>query len=169
MTTYIQDAIRTESQQFNAERPRLLHAALGIVTELMEYYDSEGDINAKEELGDVYWYVAIAADELELTFDEIKESHNGIGTPEIAMGGLCDVIKRASFYGVPFDTQKFTQWLGLILHWLERHCRGWKITPEECMAANIAKLRKRFPDKFTTDNAVNRDKDAEIEAVKASR
>jgi hypothetical protein len=169
MTTYIQEAIRTESQQFNPARPRLLHAALGIVTEIMEYFDNEDEINAKEELGDVYWYVAIAADELGMTFDEIKASHDGVGTTYSAIGGLCDVVKRANFYGVPFDTETFTQWLGLTLHWMERICVYENVTPEECMAANIAKLSARFPDKFTTVNAVNRDKDAEIEAVKTSR
>lgn len=168
MDNYIKQATRTESLQFSAERPRLIHATLGIVTELMEYYESEDDVNLAEELGDVYWYIAIAMDELDLTLDDIKSAHNGLGTTYMAIGGLCDVIKRSSFYGVPFDTETFTKWLGLTYHWLNLHCQHEGITPEQCMNANIAKLRKRFPEKFTTHDAVNRDTDAEMNALKGS-
>jgi len=156
MTTYIQQATRTESLQFNAGSPRLLHATLGIVTELMEYEDAVDDNNALEELGDIYWYVAIAADELGLTFDELKEqSPSSVFYHEI-VGGLCDVMKRSCFYGVHTDIPRFTKYIGMLLHWLDWACKMNDTTPEERMTANIAKLRKRFPEKFTTQDAVER-------------
>jgi NTP pyrophosphatase (non-canonical NTP hydrolase) len=156
MHNYIQQATRTESLQFNAGSPRLLHATLGIVTELMEYEDAVDDDNALEEIGDIYWYVAIAADELGLTFDELKEqAPSGVFYHEI-VGGLCDVVKRSCFYGVHTDIPRFTKYIGTLLHWLEWACKMNDTTPEERMEANIAKLRKRFPEKFTTQDAVER-------------
>ena len=156
MHNYITEATRTESLQCNAGSPRLLHATLGIVTELMEYEDAVDDDNALEELGDIYWYVAIAADELGLTFEELKEqAPSGVFYHEI-VGNLCDVMKRACFYGVQTDIPRFTKYIGMLLHWLDWACKMNDTTPEERMEANIAKLRKRFPEKFTTQDAVER-------------
>ena len=156
MHNYIQQATRTESLQFNAGSPRLLHATLGIVTELMEYEDAVDDENALEELGDIYWYVAIAADELSLTFDELKEQGASNVFYHEIVGGLCDVMKRSCFYGVHTDIPRFTKYIGMLLHWLDWACKMNDTTPEERMSANIAKLRKRFPEKFTTQDAVER-------------
>ena len=156
MHNYIQQATRTESLQFNAGSPRLLHATLGIVTELMEYEDAVDEDNALEELGDIYWYVAIAADELGLTFEELKEqSPSSVFYHEI-VGGLCDVMKRACFYGVHTDIPRFTKYIGMLLHWLDWACKMNDTTPDERMKSNIYKLRKRFPEKFTTQDAVER-------------
>jgi hypothetical protein len=35
------------------------------------------------------------------------------------------------------------------------------VTPEQVKTINMAKLRKRFPEKFTTEHALERDLDAE--------
>lgn len=40
------------------------------------------------------------------------------------------------------------------------------VTPEQAQAANIAKLKARYPAKFTEENAVNRDIEAERIALK---
>lgn len=80
MKDFIQQAIRTESQNFFTPNPRLLHAAIGCVTEAGEmldalkkqmFYGKELDlVNFKEEMGDLLWYLAIAMDELGTTFSE---------------------------------------------------------------------------------------------------
>lgn len=85
MTTYIQDAIRTESIpdiQPSLEQIRLLHAAMGLSTESGEFVDAMKKnifygkpidrTNLKEELGDLFWYMAIAADALGTTFEELQ-------------------------------------------------------------------------------------------------
>ena len=36
-------------------------------------------------------------------------------------------------------------------------CKEWNINFEECLDLNINKLKIRFPDKFTEENALNRD------------
>jgi NTP pyrophosphatase (non-canonical NTP hydrolase) len=172
---YIQEAIKTESMDlFKVERPRLLHAALGVTTELLELINGTDDLNHKEEIGDVYWYLAIAADELECTFQELmsiatknpQEIEADPGPIFVTtIGELNNLVKRACFYGLPFEDVAFGRQLGNVLLMLENACRDKNVTPEEAMEANIAKLRRRYGEKFTTEAAVNRDIDAEMEAV----
>ncbi len=91
MTTaeYIKNAIKTESRDFKAigerlqrvENQRLLHAGIGLATEAGEfldalkkhiYYGKDLDkVNLQEELGDLFWYCAIIADELGVDFSEV--------------------------------------------------------------------------------------------------
>lgn len=88
---YIQDAIRTESRDFDSMNKRLtddgtkrlMHAAFGLSTEAGEFLDAmkkhifygkELDrINLREELGDLFWYIAIACDELDVEFEPIMQ------------------------------------------------------------------------------------------------
>ena len=90
---YIKNAIRTESTDFTAmdERlgqdgtKRLLHAGIGMATEAGEFLDSlkkhifygkELDrVNLKEEMGDLFWYLAIACDELGVEFEPLMETN----------------------------------------------------------------------------------------------
>ena len=103
---FIKDAIRTESPNFFTPNQRILHAAIGCVTESGElldalkkqiFYGRNLDLtNVKEEAGDLLWYLAILFDELD----------------------------------TDFETE---------------------------MSRVIAKLKNRFPEKFTEDDAFNRD------------
>ena len=83
---YIKQAIRTESDKFTGiHNYRLLHGAMGIVTEAGElmdamkkvmFYKRELDrINLIEELGDLFWYVALMCDELGVSFDEVMQKN----------------------------------------------------------------------------------------------
>jgi len=118
MKDYVKKALRTEVYDFKAiksrlndeETIRLLHSAIGLSTEANEfldmlkkhiYYGKELDLpNIKEEVGDGFWYSAIAIDVLKTTFDEV-------------------------------------------------------------MSVNIEKLKARYPEKFTSEKAMNRDLDKE--------
>lgn len=76
---FIQQAIRTESDKFYDVNPRILHAAIGCVTEAGElidaikksvFYGKELDLtNIKEEAGDILWYLAILFDTLGTDFE----------------------------------------------------------------------------------------------------
>lgn len=76
---FIKDAIRTESPNFFAPNQRVLHAAVGCVTESGEmldalkksiFYGKPLDVvNVKEEAGDILYYLAILFDELDTTFE----------------------------------------------------------------------------------------------------
>ena len=110
---YIEFALKTESRDMTPVKERigtdssvrLLHAGLGLGTEVAEIQDALkkhyfygkplDKVNLAEEMGDVFWYLAILADELGVSF-------------------------------------------------------------EETMDKNIAKLKKRYGEKFTNDKAINR-------------
>jgi NTP pyrophosphatase (non-canonical NTP hydrolase) len=89
-TEYIQNALKTESNDFAAiqdrfteDNIRLLHAAIGMSTEAGEtldalkkhlFYGKPLDrVNLKEEMGDLFWYLAIMADVLEVDFATVME------------------------------------------------------------------------------------------------
>lgn len=108
-TNYIKNAIRTESNDFNAmdERlgdnglKRLLHAGIGLSTESGEFLDAlkkhifygkELDrVNLAEELGDLFWYMAIVADELGVEFESVMDRN---------------IQKLKARYGEKFSEQK---------------------------------------------------------------
>ena len=94
--TYINDAIKTEATNFTSmdERlssigtKRLLHAGIGLSTEAGEFLDAlkkhifygkELDrVNLAEELGDLFWYMAIVADELGFNFESVMDKNISI-------------------------------------------------------------------------------------------
>lgn len=77
--TFTEKALRTESNNFYSPDPRVLHAAMGLVTESAElmdalkkstYYGKDLDIvNVKEEAGDILWYLAILFDAVGTDFE----------------------------------------------------------------------------------------------------
>ncbi len=87
---YIQKARRTESETYlfpatGEVTPRIEHGIMGIVTEAGELMDAIKKskiygkpldrVNLVEEAGDVMWYLAILADELGVSFEEIWEKN----------------------------------------------------------------------------------------------
>lgn len=85
----------------------------------------------------------------------IKLAHAIIGMATEA-GELLDALKKHIIYGKPLDEVNLVEECGdsnwyqaLLLHTIGK-------TFEECMVANIQKLRKRYSDRFTEDEALNR-------------
>lgn len=88
---YVKNAIKTESRDFDAigqrlqtvENQRLLHAGIGLATEAGEFLDALkkhvfygkdlDKVNLREEMGDIFWYCAIIADQLEVDFSEVMD------------------------------------------------------------------------------------------------
>lgn len=175
MKDYIDQATRTESiDLFKVDTPRLLHAAVGMSTEVAELLLSDEDVtNVKEELGDILWYVAIVASVFEL--DEIEKlillcnrelvEEDPFRALLGSAGEGLDCIKRNLFYGLDLDEARFGQHVGSVLYAVQilAEDEGW--TLDDLKQANIGKLSARYPEKFTTEAAVNRDVAAEMEAV----
>jgi NTP pyrophosphatase (non-canonical NTP hydrolase) len=79
VNNFIKQAIRTESHNCHDINPRVLHAAIGCVTESGEmidaikkamFYGKNLDVvNIKEEAGDILWYLAILFDALDTNFE----------------------------------------------------------------------------------------------------
>ena len=92
MKNYIKEALRTDGGYEKAQerliepgKARILHAAIGASTEANEildavkkhlFYGKKLDrTNMLEEVGDLFWYLAILADELGFTFEQSMEAN----------------------------------------------------------------------------------------------
>lgn len=80
-------------------------------------------------------------------------------------GELVDSLKKWCFYGKNLDHDNLIEELGDILWYVALACNALNATMERVMEKNIAKLRARYPDKFTSENAINRDLEAEKKAL----
>lgn len=90
MLDYVKQAMVTAPEDYALARTRLeskpllrlLHAAMGVSTEAGEFMDLlkramfYGQLPSKaaviEELGDLFWYIAVAADVMGVSFEEIQ-------------------------------------------------------------------------------------------------
>lgn len=90
---YIRDAVKTESSDFSAMdkrlsddgTKRLLHSGIGLSTEAGEFLDALKKhifygkkldrVNLAEEVGDLFWYTAIIADELGFDFESVMDKN----------------------------------------------------------------------------------------------
>lgn len=81
---YQRKALRTSPKNSNQDY-HLVHAGMGLCTEAGEYmdvlkkhvyYDKPfNSVELAEELGDILWYVAIAADALGISMEEIADKN----------------------------------------------------------------------------------------------
>lgn len=83
------------------------------------------------------------------------------------VGELADVYKRALAYKKDIDLVNVKEEVGDIIWYLMNFCTLNKIDIHECLQMNINKLQKRFPNKFNTEDALNRDLDKERAALEA--
>lgn len=173
MDNYIQEAIKTESLSPSFEHPRLLHAAIGISTEAAELFiaaSTNDEVNAREEIGDLFWYLAVICDELKVTFAELaflapSQSDNWPKEFSEATSGLLDHMKKVCFYSKEFDEAHFGTLAGTVIRLLKELCEKEKWDLNELLETNIKKLRLRYGEKFDADAAENRDLDAEREVL----
>jgi NTP pyrophosphatase (non-canonical NTP hydrolase) len=72
------------------------------------------------------------------------------------VGELCDIVKRTLYYGTPFNKSHFKEEMGdLMWYWINA-CVSEGLDPEEIMQENIDKLKQRYPEKFSEENAIKR-------------
>ena len=82
-------------------------------------------------------------------------------------GEVASEVQRFIAYGKDLDRVNVKEELGDILWGIALMCDTLGFTIEEVMEKNIAKLEARYPDKkFDADRAINRDNEAEQEAMK---
>ena len=71
-------------------------------------------------------------------------------------GEFVDPLKKHIFYGKELDTENLKEELGDLLWYIGIACDTLGVTVREVMEANIAKLRKRYPEQFTEEDALER-------------
>lgn len=174
---YVPAALRTElnPKQIKGDAltlRRLRHAAVGFTTETAELFTGMDQINEKEEIGDLAWYLAVATDlvwqkRLRLTLSEgplrimpdtsveLQKTANQGHLVRLA-GELCDYAKRWEFYKKEPDWNQiqFTvsqAWMAII--------KAAKLRDgdfQQVLDGNIAKLKARYPIRFETKLACER-------------
>lgn len=182
---YVELAIRTESlypvinpahEQGNIN-DSLFHSAIGIQTEIGEIFEAlfikNGEldtINLREEIWDVMWYMAIACKKLnfyDIDFEEDFDTTRYENYIQYAYRlnyesiELLDSFKKSLFYNKAFDEEKMKQRLLEIYKlWGAFVKILWGDIVKIC-ERNIKKLQARYPEKFTSEKAINRDLDTE--------
>lgn len=76
-------------------------------------------------------------------------------------GELLDALKKRIFYGKDLDLVNIKEELGDLLWYLLIALDAIDCSMVDCMKTNIAKLKERYPNKFTQSDALNRDLAAE--------
>ena len=71
-------------------------------------------------------------------------------------GELIDLVKKSIVYHLPLDTRKLEEELGDLLHYIAMllSAQGWSF--EEVFVNNAIKLRKRYPNGFNYEDAIDR-------------
>jgi NTP pyrophosphatase (non-canonical NTP hydrolase) len=73
-------------------------------------------------------------------------------------GEVADLIKKKEFQGHPLDREKLVEELGDVLWYLSEAARAIDSNLAEIARANIEKLRKRYPDGFSEERSIFREK-----------
>lgn len=83
------------------------------------------------------------------------------------VGELEDVFKKNLAYGKPIDWVNVEEEVGDLLWYIVNFCTINEIDIERAMGKNISKLFIRYPDKFSGDNALVRDLEAERKVLES--
>lgn len=86
----------------------------------------------------------------------------GIGTEA---GEIQDLVKKNMFYNKPLDILALKEECSDLLHYIQMLLEATDSSLEEIMAINVAKLTTRYPNGYTRDKALVRDKAAERRAM----
>jgi NTP pyrophosphatase (non-canonical NTP hydrolase) len=179
---YLPLAEKTLSTQFNCQDEfyqKMLHAVIGSLTEVEEilenYEDGElmVDVNKQgsvaEESADIFWYLSILFRELDIRNYNYKPADNfKIDTPfntllsftKVSLKFL-DLLKKKIFYNKEIPNETMVD-LSIKLHALLSHfCHQYNTNIDDILDKNIAKLKARYGDKFSSDKAINRDLETE--------
>ena len=159
------------------------------VIELKEAIVKEDIVNISEEVADICWYISnyflfrqIPSNDLiysYITFDSeynyLKSKVNSNSTfldyylivenPVQYLfsniSELQDLIKKNIAYNKSIDLQKELTYTKNIIRTCMSIAKRHKFSLDKALENNINKLKARFPDKFTEENAINRDLEAE--------
>ena len=71
-------------------------------------------------------------------------------------GEAIDIVKKWLAQGHELDEEKLAKELGDICWYLAETATALGLSLEDVMAANIEKLKKRYPEGFDTERSVNR-------------
>lgn len=126
-----------------ADRDRLSMLALGVVGEWGEYAEADLGPESVVEAGDVLWYIAGLCTVLGVDMTTLGLHNTGIGRDVCALSDISEPIKKHLYHGKPLDKAR-------ILRGCARLYMGIVYNHDlpTVMAANVDKLKARWPDGF---------------------
>jgi NTP pyrophosphatase (non-canonical NTP hydrolase) len=104
---------------------------------------------------------------VEIDGNILDDLHMIIGM-QTEVAEIADVYKKHIAYKKPIDYVNIKEELGDAMWYIANLCNihGWDL--RDILATNIAKLEARYPEKFTEENALNRDLVIEREILEGS-
>lgn len=90
----------------------------------------------------------------------IRLQHGNMGL-ETEVGEFGDSLKRHIFYGKPYDRVNAKEEIGDVMWYIALLANALEVDLQEILDINIAKLKARYPQKFTETDALVRDLAAE--------
>jgi NTP pyrophosphatase (non-canonical NTP hydrolase) len=164
-----------------SNRDMLAHGALGLLTEVSELAEALVSSNApkgteyiKKELGDIIWfanyiYHSYVPSNLNLVMPIPMEIAQPFGQEVLALqiraGNIGSMIKAHLYYNKPFDLVSLVENLNEIVVSVNMVCKGFGFTFQEVLQTNIDKLRQRYPEQYTDQDAIERKDEAPLTAT----
>lgn len=71
-------------------------------------------------------------------------------------GEFADTLKKHLFHGHALDEAELRKELGDVLWYAALACDALGLQLDDVMAANVEKLRRRYPDGFSSERSINR-------------
>jgi hypothetical protein len=171
---YLELSEKTLSTQFNCDEKeqKVLHAVIGVLTEVEELLDNhigdeQDDTNRLEEAGDITWYLAIIGREYQLDYPQLLVRTKNEDPMKLVLKiikntcKLLDMMKKKIYYNKPIDENLFKTITHVVMLDLSDYMNVYDINIQNSFDVNIAKLKARYGEKFSSERAINRDLETE--------
>lgn len=144
----------------------LLHSAIGVSTEVGEIQEALGMVSAKldvvnlaEESADVMWYLTIPIRDYGLDLGKLNSlAPTEFDVPKLIIDSAeyLDMMKKVAFYGKPVNGFDVDHHVCNIYQHIVSMAFKFGFDLGTALGNNQDKLRARFPEKFETEQALNR-------------
>lgn len=146
----------------------LSHMVIGLASEGSELEDAivtHNKINMGEELGDKAWYLAGICTIMNWKLEELKIYSSSVHTELFHIESLiCNNVKRYMAYDKE-DSEKLKNLITKYIAAMISFCKHFQLDFEVVLEKNIKKLQIRYKDRYTDEEAITRDLDAELNAL----
>lgn len=154
----LNEAANNRQEGIPKDKCRVLRSDL---QELLYYFyklDDERRVKSKVAAGfDQYQHLAERTANCSEIDSEFRRYANfGMGLAGEA-GETCDYLKKVVFHNHSLDKDKLLEELGDCLWYIATLATTANLSLSEVAAANIAKLRNRYPNGFEADRSINRE------------
>lgn len=162
------------------EKLNIAHMIMGMVseiTELNEAINKNDIINIGEEISDVMWYLSnyctyynISLEKLSILSKKyvfIGDGNDKFKELTLDISKLTDIEKKYIAYNKEVNPERRIDFVTNAFFTISQLYKHFILDMQKCLENNINKLKVRFPEKFTEENAIDRDLEKERIALEA--